>query len=734
MKSIQQNQTAEWSFKSSKPRKDPFNAVELSARFTHADGAEKIVPAFWAGGNEWRVRFASSQTGNYRFQTVCSDPSDSGLHDRAGEFQVKRYTGSNPLFLHGPIRVAADKRHFEHADGAPFFWLGDTWWMGLTKRLSWPKGFRTLTRDRVKKGFTVIQIVAGLYPDMPAFDPRGANEAGFPWDKDYERINPAYFNLADRRIRYLAEAGLAPCIVACWGYFLPWMGVERMKKHWRNLVARYGSYPVIWCLAGEGVMPYYLSSAKEQDRQFQKKGWREIGAYLRAMDPYHRIVTIHPCASSRKDLGSDRKHRIETSTRVLTSITDGWRLKTDPGNCGEAQSWQRAEIDRTWKPIAITAPWTEQGYEYHGAAWYDVECAFPPDIKNSAHLYFHAVDGTAKVWIDGEFAGEQARPADIMWTRPWSLEIGHLIASKKKARITVKVVKERLACGIYRPVELREDIARQNPRLDSTPTAPKTEPCYEFVTDAADDAPSVLDFDMLQTGHGDRASLPNTVKCVSEGYQTAPAMPVVEGEVNYEGIGEQCRQEVQRLMFWACILNGAAGYTYGANGIWQVNTRKRPYGPSPHGMTWGNTPWEDAYRLPGSGQLGLAKRFLSRYPWWNFEPHPEWVDPCWTEELNAMQFTCGRHEVSMAAGIPGKVRIIYRPVGGCLRVVKNLEKGVRYKFGLFNPVDGAEMEIGDVQPDASGNWNPSCPGCPSWQPVPIYQDWVFVLEAKGARI
>ena len=24
---------------------------------------------------------------------------------------------------------------------------------------------------------------------MPGFDPRGANEAGFPWEKDYARIN-----------------------------------------------------------------------------------------------------------------------------------------------------------------------------------------------------------------------------------------------------------------------------------------------------------------------------------------------------------------------------------------------------------------------------------------------------------------------------------------------------------------------------------------------------------------
>jgi hypothetical protein len=164
--------------------------------------------------------------------------------------EVSPYAGDNRLFKHGPLRIDNARRHFEHADGTPFFWLGDTWWMGLCSRLRWPDDFQTLTADRLQKGFTAIQIIAGLYPDMPAFDPRGANEAGFPWEANYTRINPAYFEMADVRIRYLIDSGLVPCIVACWGYFLPLMGVSKVKQHWRYLIARWGAYPVVWCLAG----------------------------------------------------------------------------------------------------------------------------------------------------------------------------------------------------------------------------------------------------------------------------------------------------------------------------------------------------------------------------------------------------------------------------------------------------------------------------------------------------
>ena len=59
---------------------------------------------------------------------------------------------------------------------------------------------------------------------MPAFDPRGANEAGFPWEKDYARIRPEYFNQADQRLFYLVDQGFVPCIVGAWGYHLPWLG------------------------------------------------------------------------------------------------------------------------------------------------------------------------------------------------------------------------------------------------------------------------------------------------------------------------------------------------------------------------------------------------------------------------------------------------------------------------------------------------------------------------------
>ena len=460
------NVPVEIAFSAARTHDDPFRGVTLDVVVTGPDGATRKVPAFWAGGSLWKVRYASPGTGLHRWKSVCNDIQDSGLHGLEGVIRVDPYRGDNPLFRHGPIRVAADRRHFEHADGSPFFWLGDTWWMGLCHRLHYPEEFQRLAADRKHKGFTVVQIVAGLYPDMDPFDPRGANEAGFPWDPGfpreagrngganetgfpwearYTRIRPAYFDAADARLRHLVDQGITPCIVGAWGYFMPWMGVEKLEAHWRYLIARYGSWPVVWCAAGEANLPWYLAKGFPYDDREQVKGWTEVMRSIRATDPFHRPLTVHP-----------------TAINFYTAR--------------------------------------------------------------------HATDDAA-----------------------------------------------------------------------------------------------LLDFDMLQTPHGQREAVPITVKAVRDSYDAKPVMPVLDGEASYEMLMDSLPTEWTRAMFWIGMTGGAAGHTYGANGIWQVNRRGQPHGKSPHGGTYGKIPWDEAMNLPGSTQMGIGKRFFESLPWTRMVPMPSSV-------------------------------------------------------------------------------------------------------------
>jgi hypothetical protein len=422
-----------------------------------------------------------------------------------------------------------------------------------------------LAADRVQKGFSVIQIVLGPLPDFDAVDsawhPQQANEGGWPWELDWARINPAYYDHADVRIAALVEQGLVPCIVGMWGFYLPFMGVERVRQHWRNLVARYAAYPVVWCVAGEVDMPTYSvedREIREEYRRQQRQGWTEVTRYLRDLDPFRNPITAHP---SRPD--------------------------------------SRAMIE--------------------------------------------------------------------------------------------------------------------------------------------DD--SLLDIDMLQTGHSGYASLKPSVDILYDCLGKEPAMPVLNSEACYEGIMGGSQQEVQRFLFWTSVLSGAAGHTYGAQGIWAMSSRDEPF----VGWTasWGDAYWQDAMRLPGSGQVGLARRFLGRFPWWEFEPRvPD------GEELARLE-RAGR-EYAFAAGVPGRVWLFYlapgcmdtifrgyqqSPFGGANeKLVIAIEPGVMYGARFLNPRTGAEcrsyhtrggfeVTLGTVVPNADGLWDVP--------PKPTMEDWVLVLEVKS---
>lgn len=568
----QRNVPTEFTLRSTGKYENVFNDVDVDVVFAAPDGKQFSVPAFWGGDNRFRVRFAASEPGCYTYRTECSFADDEGLHGQEGQLEVLPYEGDNPLYRHGRLRVAASHRTLEHEDGKPFLWIGDTWWFGLIQRLDWPHGFQRLAEDRARKGFNAIQIVAGPLPNFDAinspFDPMGRNEAGLSWENEWKQINPGFFDLADLRLAHLVECGLVPCIAGMWGYYLRAMGVERAKRHWRYLVARYGAYPVVWCSAGEVDMPTFsLFGDKErvaEEVKAQKEGWTEVTRYLRALDPYHSIITVHPSQA------------------------------VQPSSTGPPAS---------------------------------------PDARAMLH------------------------------------------------------------------------------------------------------DESLLDFNMLQCGHSNYRTLEPSVQRLAASMAKQPPMPAFIGEVNSEGVMGASGPDVQRFLVWSSLPGGACGFTYGAQGIWSMNSAEEPQVDDIG--DWGDGFWQDVMHYSGSTQVPIARRLFERYPWWLFEPRHE---PAMVE--------AGRHSM-YATGIPGKVAIFYcgadcmteqlyglfnGKVGNLFDIA--IEPGANYEAFFFNPRTGDEVrsysifnrvkiEMGSVEPRKDGFWTPPAA-------KPSKADWVLVLEDKGA--
>lgn len=284
----------EGTVESRKTYADPFNEVDVDVVFTGA-GTSWRVPMFWHGGQRWTVRFSPPQPGEYEYRLESTDTANPDLNGLQGRVRVEPYRGSNELLRHGNLRVSANKRFFEHADGTPFYWLGDTWWTGLSDRLSW-EGFQKLTADRKAKGFTVVQIVAGLVPlETAPSDPGSCNEGGCVWDEGFKQINPRYFDSADRRIQLLIDNGLVPAIVGAWRQKLQDTGVTKMQKHWRYIIARYGAYPVFWVVGGEVFDPPEAKTPHlpETLQTMVVRGWTDVTRYVRRTDPYRHPLTAH---------------------------------------------------------------------------------------------------------------------------------------------------------------------------------------------------------------------------------------------------------------------------------------------------------------------------------------------------------------------------------------------------------------------------------------------------------
>ena len=525
-----QNIPLELSFTAEKEHGTKKDLLELNVIFTAPDGAKKSVPVFWAGGKLWKARYSSDQCGTHSYITECAETADNGLHGQSGKLEVEPYTGTNPLYLKGGLDKKSNSRFLVYRDGTPFFWLADTWWMGFCDRISFPGEFEELVKDRVKKGFSVVHIIAGLYPDMHWYDSRGKNPAGYPWSEDFSEINPAYFDEAEKRIQMLLDYGITPCIFGCWGYFMKIAGKELLKRHWRYLLARFAAYPVAFCAAGEANMAFYDDSIDpETQLKNSRSDWNEIVEFICDNNSFGRLVTIHPTQYGHKQI----------------------------------------------------------------------------------------------------------------------------------------------------------------------------------------DDPSLLDMDMLQTGHGGYPSLAPTMEMINKAI-ARKQMPVINSEACYEGICGSSYDDVQRYLFLSCMFLGAAGHSYGANGIWQLNGIDKPYGPSPHGAEWGRKSWREAAALPGSGQVGACKRYLEKFEWQRLELHPEWVeDGCDGSAVKG----------HFAAGYDGQLVLVYKPnFGGSFWgdiTVSGLKPKAKYRFERFNPVLEELYDSEDITADDNGRYK-----CPR---VPIFGDWLFAF-------
>jgi hypothetical protein len=293
---VQQWTTYEISLKSELRYENPYMDVEVWAVFTNQNNDSLKRPAFWDGSNAWRIRFSPPDTNTvWQWKSYASDHVDSGLHGKTGSFISVPYSGENKLLANGLLKMSKGYRNVIHQSGKSFLVVADTPW-AIPFRAT-EEQVEIYAKDRQEKGFNTALMMT-LQPDMKAEGPNARNtDQGFKRafqdlsEGHINQMNPDYFQYYDDLIQILLGHEIVPVYQPVFHGF-GWKGKqvlgtkinpEEYVRYVKYLLARYGSYPAFWLIAG--------------DHDANDPGVKESGEMLQLWDSYQQPIGLHynPC-------------------------------------------------------------------------------------------------------------------------------------------------------------------------------------------------------------------------------------------------------------------------------------------------------------------------------------------------------------------------------------------------------------------------------------------------------
>ncbi|MDB5327594.1 MAG: putative endoglucanase [Phycisphaerales bacterium] len=164
-----------------------------------------------------------------------------------------------PWQAHGALRVSPDRRQLCHADGTPFFWLGDTAWeiatrMRLDAESADGRGVEWYLSTRAAQGFNVIQ--------MPLITPlgwiAGRNVQGDSICRcdgfSADRLNDPFLKRFDSILDAATACGLFVAVLPAWAENVANGSIDVVNagQYGAILGRRYGHrLNVIWNLGGD---------------------------------------------------------------------------------------------------------------------------------------------------------------------------------------------------------------------------------------------------------------------------------------------------------------------------------------------------------------------------------------------------------------------------------------------------------------------------------------------------
>lgn len=217
-----------------------------------------------------------------------------------------------------------------------------------------------------------------------------------------------------------------------------------------------------------------------------------------------------------------------------------------------------------------------------------------------------------------------------------------------------------------------------------------------------------LDFNMHQSGHGDRFT-PN-YRVVAHDYGLSPPKPCMDGEAIYEDHpfswdpknGIATEDDVRRAAYWS-VFSGAHGHTYGNHCIWQFYSDKvEPVNHPPMS-------WMEAMDRPGAFQMLHLRRLMESRPMLSRVPDQSLI---WGNS--------GESIMHIAATRGDGYAMVYLPANRSVTLDFNRFSGNSFRCWWFNPRTGVSEKARDVEGNPREHFLVPVAGV----------DWVLVIDEK----
>ncbi len=265
--------------------------VAFSAEVAGPGGIKIDVPGFYDGANCWKARISPTVEGRW---SLVTHSSVSSLDNQRISFTC---TANSAAEMHGALRVDADHPHqFVFEDGSRFLPMGYEcdWLWALDTNDSESKTINPFLDKLIQNGFNFIILNAYAHDTTWRKGKTGEDDFGPPplyaWEgsnakPDHSRFNLPYWQHYDRVINAMYRRGIvAHILLKVYNKQVNWpaKGSADDDLYFRWLIARYAAFPnVTWDLAKE--------ANNEKDLNYKVERLR----FIRANDPYRRLLTVH---------------------------------------------------------------------------------------------------------------------------------------------------------------------------------------------------------------------------------------------------------------------------------------------------------------------------------------------------------------------------------------------------------------------------------------------------------